>query len=133
MANSEFGWKPDPFRTHELRYFAEGSPTDLVRDGDVTGSDPAPVAPVAPAAFSQPMVSADGALDASAGSVFVARPTTVRQPVKGRGLSFASIGFVAALSLVIGLLLSGGSSAPSNLSTNLLSFVRHRLCRAKWP
>lgn len=40
MAEEQQGWHPDPFGRHEARYFSAGSPTYLVRDGYVEGSDP---------------------------------------------------------------------------------------------
>jgi hypothetical protein len=36
------GWFLDPFRRHHDRYFANGSPTDLVRDGLHESFDPPP-------------------------------------------------------------------------------------------
>jgi hypothetical protein len=47
------GWKPDPVRRHEFRYFIGGRATELVRDGALEGSDPIasqPTAVVSPAA-----------------------------------------------------------------------------------
>jgi len=35
-------WCPDPFGQHEARWFSDGIPTALVRDGGVEGQDPAP-------------------------------------------------------------------------------------------
>jgi hypothetical protein len=37
-----YGWQPDPFGLHELRYFSQGSPTKLVRDDGVEGYDEPP-------------------------------------------------------------------------------------------
>jgi hypothetical protein len=34
------GWFTDPFERHEARWMSQGTPTSLVRDGDVEGSDP---------------------------------------------------------------------------------------------
>jgi hypothetical protein len=36
------GWEPDPFGHHEARYFVDGQPTKLVRDGSVEGFDDLP-------------------------------------------------------------------------------------------
>lgn len=36
------GWYLDPFRLHEQRWFSDGRPTRLVRDGGVEGNDPPP-------------------------------------------------------------------------------------------
>src|ERR1700733_6735194 len=36
------GWAADPFEAHELRYFVDGLPTKLVRDGLVEGFDDLP-------------------------------------------------------------------------------------------
>jgi len=34
------GWYVDPFARHEARWFSEGTPTDLVRDGRSESHDP---------------------------------------------------------------------------------------------
>ena len=39
----EDGWRRDPFRRHEARYFVGGRPTARVRDWDVETEDPPPV------------------------------------------------------------------------------------------
>jgi hypothetical protein len=36
------GWVPDPFEAHEVRYFVDGVPTKLIRDGSVEGFDDLP-------------------------------------------------------------------------------------------
>jgi hypothetical protein len=36
------GWQSDPFGLHEQRYFSQGEPTKLVRDGGVESYDPPP-------------------------------------------------------------------------------------------
>ena len=38
------GWRVDPWLRHEARYFSEGQPTDLVRDGAAESRDPPPSA-----------------------------------------------------------------------------------------
>jgi hypothetical protein len=38
------GWYRDPFRRHEDRYFSDGHPTKLVRDGRRESFDPPPEA-----------------------------------------------------------------------------------------
>ena len=37
------GWYRDPYCVHEDRYFSDGQPTKLVRDGSVECYDPPPV------------------------------------------------------------------------------------------
>jgi hypothetical protein len=39
------GWYRDPYAIHEDRYFSEGSPTKLVRDGGQESYDPPPDRP----------------------------------------------------------------------------------------
>jgi hypothetical protein len=39
------GWYRDPYRLHEDRYFSDGHPTKLVRDGEVECYDPPPPGP----------------------------------------------------------------------------------------
>jgi hypothetical protein len=39
------GWYTDPFRLHEHRWFSDGAPTYLVRDGGTTSKDAPPDAP----------------------------------------------------------------------------------------
>jgi hypothetical protein len=34
------GWYTDPYERHEARWMSRGTPTPLVRDGKVEGSDP---------------------------------------------------------------------------------------------
>jgi hypothetical protein len=34
------GWYTDPYERHEARWMSQGTPTSLVRDGKVEGSDP---------------------------------------------------------------------------------------------
>ena len=40
------GWYRDPYRRHEDRYFSEGKPTKLVRDGRRESFDPPPDLPL---------------------------------------------------------------------------------------
>lgn len=39
---NEEGWYIDPFGVHEARWFSDGSPTSLVRDGAAESSDEPP-------------------------------------------------------------------------------------------
>ena len=41
MMSDSTGWRPDPTARHEGRYFVTGRPTNRVRDGKATSSDPA--------------------------------------------------------------------------------------------
>jgi hypothetical protein len=41
----EEGWYEDPYGIHEARWFSDGEPTKLVRDGTTESSDPAPAHP----------------------------------------------------------------------------------------
>lgn len=34
------GWYTDPYQRHEARWMSQGTPTSLVRDGGIEGSDP---------------------------------------------------------------------------------------------
>jgi len=36
------GWYQDPYRIHEDRWYSEGVPSALVRDGEVEAQDPPP-------------------------------------------------------------------------------------------
>lgn len=38
------GWYQDPFKRHEARWISDGTPTALVRDGEVESQDPPPSA-----------------------------------------------------------------------------------------
>ncbi len=40
------GWYVDPWLRHQARYFSNGQPTSLVRDGDHESTDPPPSFPV---------------------------------------------------------------------------------------
>jgi len=39
------GWYRDPYNVHEDRYFSDGQPTKLVRDGGAQSYDPPPPGP----------------------------------------------------------------------------------------
>jgi len=39
------GWYVDPYGLHEARWFSDGAPTALVRDGDLESKDPPPDTP----------------------------------------------------------------------------------------
>jgi len=43
---NEEGWYTDPFAHHEARWFSDGVPTALVRDGGLDGHDPPPSSPI---------------------------------------------------------------------------------------
>lgn len=43
---NEEGWYIDPFGHHEARWFSDGTPTALVRDGHIEGQDEAPKTPI---------------------------------------------------------------------------------------
>ena len=51
MRQKPEGWYRDPFQIHTDRWFSDGRPTALVRDGAVEGHDPPP-----DAVFSGPLV-----------------------------------------------------------------------------
>ena len=40
------GWYQDPFELHQARWFSDGTPTALVRDGEVETHDPPPEIPL---------------------------------------------------------------------------------------
>ncbi len=42
---NEEGWYVDPYKAHEARWFSEGAPTALVRDGNLESQDPPPDSP----------------------------------------------------------------------------------------
>ena len=67
MAGDELGgeWRADPTSRHAERYYLQGQPTDIVRDGGVQGIDPmsspnVPSPPLPPAAPPASPVSASG-------------------------------------------------------------------------
>jgi len=39
------GWYVDPYQLHDARWFSDGTPTSLVRDGEVESHDPPPDTP----------------------------------------------------------------------------------------
>ena len=45
------GWYGDPFAVHDARWFSDGNPTSLVRDGHHESHDPPPDAPLAEASL----------------------------------------------------------------------------------
>jgi hypothetical protein len=50
------GWYRDPYKIHADRWFSDGSPTELVRDGAKESKDPPPDTP-----FSAPLIEVDPA------------------------------------------------------------------------
>lgn len=69
LRNGVDGWQPDPFGTHEERFFKHGEPTQLVRDGGVGSYDDAP-----PPAPSTPPSSPPGSPGASVGAATASTP-----------------------------------------------------------
>ncbi len=67
------GWYEDPSDRHDFRWFSQGAPTDLVRDGAVTSRDPISVTD--PAAFESMELKrpADNASWRQSGSAFAQR------------------------------------------------------------
>jgi hypothetical protein len=55
------GWYEDPYGVHEFRWFSDGTPTSLVRDGPVEATDPPP-----PGEVSGPLVPEEPAPEAGA-------------------------------------------------------------------
>ena len=55
MAATYEGWAPDPFDAHEVRYFVDGMPTKLVRDGSVEAFDDLPPIDLAPDPSGEPV------------------------------------------------------------------------------
>ena len=53
------GWYVDPFTRHEARWFSNGEPTALVRDGDVESHDepPGPLPPGEPVPVDEPVAT----------------------------------------------------------------------------
>jgi hypothetical protein len=49
------GWYHDPYHLHQHRWFSNGAPTGLVRDGSVESHDDAPPTP-----FDGPLVEVEG-------------------------------------------------------------------------
>ena len=76
MAGQRHGWQPDPFGIHELRYFSQGEPTKLVRDGSDESYDPPPTGST-PSAPAPSQMGASSALVGTAGNTAT---TTVSQP-----------------------------------------------------
>ncbi len=60
----EEGWYTDPYGAHEARWFSDGTPTKLVRDGGVESYDKPPdEAPTQKAERIEPVVAANGGSD----------------------------------------------------------------------
>jgi hypothetical protein len=77
MQSNQQGWNPDPFRRFEQRWFSQGTPTALVRNGRVEHQDD-------PQAFAQPsavgVVGSVAPADAIALSVAESVVAPVRAP-----------------------------------------------------
>jgi hypothetical protein len=101
LIDTRTGWQPDPYRRHEFRYLASGSPTDLVRDGSTEAIDPTPCAftplrttvrPVSPLPFnrtSQPTKPKRPA--ARPVTDEVARPESSTPPAASTSAQFAQL------------------------------------------
>lgn len=72
------GWNTDPFGRHADRWFSDGRPTSLVRDGDRESDDPPP-----PDEVGEPPPG--GVVTATAGEARVDGPVDVQPPVAGFG------------------------------------------------
>jgi hypothetical protein len=75
------GWYQDPFRLHEQRWFSDGRPTSLVRDGSAEADDAPPSAE-----YQGPLIEAATAEAADGGDLLRAdeqlrRPDYVRAAV----------------------------------------------------
>jgi hypothetical protein len=58
------GWCTDPFGRHEARWLSQGTPTKLVRDGEVESyDDPPDEEPSQAAELIEPIVAPDGGAD----------------------------------------------------------------------
>jgi hypothetical protein len=57
------GWYVDPYGIHEARWISDGSPTALVRDGDVESHDPPPDVPYTGDLEPSPEVEASNGAD----------------------------------------------------------------------
>ena len=58
------GWYQDPFRRHEHRWFSDGRPTSLVRDGEAEADDEPPARE-----YEGPLVAAEAAELADGGDL----------------------------------------------------------------
>jgi hypothetical protein len=114
-----YGWQPDPFGLHELRYLSQGSPTKLVRDGGVEGYDEPPSeevqSPRAPELLSQAIAPPVGGQQwppaLTRGSVVPPIPVAKAGHSRAR-----VVAVLAPLVLVVGLVIAavlvfGGSSS----------------------
>jgi hypothetical protein len=65
MMDAYQGWAPDPFEAHELRFFVDGLPTKLVKDGSAEGFDDLPAKSSWPSVLLPPDLSTPPAAAAS--------------------------------------------------------------------
>ncbi|MBO0832285.1 MAG: hypothetical protein J2P28_14640 [Actinobacteria bacterium] len=119
------GWQADPFGQHEKRYFSDGKPTSLVRDGAVESRDEPP-------GGDSPGVPAEAAGAAEAADAAAAADATASEPsqdqdLAGLGavitrprsrLTYAIVAGIAVIGVLAGVALSGGlSSGKTDVST----------------
>ncbi len=118
------GWHADPFGLHEQRYFSVGTPTKLVRDGNVESHDEPPTDECSPEDVA---VVASAALAASAAAsasqpdsghrdlVSLGRKPTLHPapPARRRhtGLVYTSVALVAVIAVIVFVAVSGGFSS----------------------
>lgn len=109
-----FGWHPDPYGRHELRYFSSGGPTSMVRDGEVTSSDPVPGAQPAGAGERPPSVAATPS----------GAPERSTRRKGAFAVAFAVVVVAALVAMIVGFTGGGHPSSKVHSGAELASLVQ---------
>lgn len=109
------GWYEDPFRLHEARYFSDGRPTKLVRDGDTESYDepPAEIGTASGGSLSRADITGPNPPPAE---------LSANVPGRRRAGVLATVG-VVAVAAVVTAVLTVGKPGPATVAMSPAAFV----------
>jgi hypothetical protein len=134
MVESPAGWHPDPYGTHELRYFDGSAWTEHVSDQGRQATAPAayptaPVAPAAPVALPAALQPPGGYWQAGAPSAATSAPVGATSTPSPPAKSFPLAGYSVATRVLVfigaGLLIFGSFLPWVKASIGLLSVEKN--------
>jgi hypothetical protein len=136
------GWHPDPFASHEMRYFSAGRPTKLVRDGRAEAYDEPPDdwSSVGAASSSQAMPAtvlaapSDAAgptrvLAATRNDVAAATTVAIQSPhtqQRRRRMEYVFVAAGAVVAVLVFVALAGGPSKPGIATSSFVTRAAQR-------
>ena len=125
MTNGEpQGWYEDPFKQHEARYFSDGHPTKLVRDGNTESYDEPPQESEAGSGAAAPDIVPQGTLNRA--DVTGPNPPldelSANAPARGRA-GMRLIAAVVAVAAVVTVVVVVGKSGHGTVAMSPAAFV----------